>query len=698
MKLCREVVSGALLGIAAVFPFAAMVLLAAPARSATATGDFASLRDGNRLPGPVRACVGDRCRVGTADLERATIAWLGLGVALDASPPLLAGGGDAVVLADGTLVRARVVGISAGVVVTAAGEHERPTVRWVRFAPPGEGDGPGGISTDGSDESGSPDAGGEGDEDHGDDDGADIPPDPVDPPTPPTQPVDPTRDDEDRGQTDPPIPPNPPPPDGPSPGDIDTPRPRNDPPVARCAADRPLGGHIVEDLRWHTSSEDCRGRAEFWFDLVPHSDAGWPGSLYSGHEATQIVYKLDIHGCTPVNGADPCSAPGMSASGTARSTGPLGTLGMTFYALEPSLTFEVLPDEIERRLTTPLTCRYGTGFWSLQPSTGVRPHWENDIWVPGERPTLCFGTIDAAQQRDCVLHPDRYAVVPWSGEQRSHRPWTSDSFNEETLRWDVCCGCGQPPSGPPPEFSQDPCGDLGIQRGQMQIAVDTSAGLRRELQTHIDRFNHEKQQAAQWRNDFDYVTMSCTGWDTAVMLTSALFGGAGAAEEMGPTEGAQAFAKLLSLIQAVIDQDPTYPLTAFLGAAEELQMAGNTALAVSLLGIEGFTLSGVNDTVGTITDTLLDFLDREEVQAQRERLEDCTDVPLVAGVTFDGAREYLNHAEAAAREMSAMVPLMTRIEQSDTEIYNQWHAYHQACLQYAECSGLDPAVCNPAPP
>jgi hypothetical protein len=41
---------------------------------------------------------------------------------------------------------------------------------------------------------------------------------------------------------------------------------------------------------------------------------------------------------------------------------------------------------------------------------------------------------------------------------------------------------------------------------------------------------------------------------------------------------------------------------------------------------------------------------------------------------------------------------MTRIEQSDTDIYNKWANYHRACLQYAECKGLDPAVCNPPPP
>ena len=71
---------------------------------------------------------------------------------------------------------------------------------------------------------------------------------------------------------------------------------------------------------------------------------------------------------------------------------------------------------------------------------------------------------------------------------------------------------------------------------------------------------------------------------------------------------------------------------------------------------------------------------------------------MVAGVTFDGAREYLNHAEAAVRELSQALPLMTRIEQSDTDIYNKWHDYHRACLDYAACSGRDPAVCNPPPP
>src|SRR5688500_14516871 len=93
--------SGAILLLAATLAGAG----AATSSASTAAGDFALLHDGSRHGGPVRACVGSRCRVGAEDLEREAIAWLGLGVALDAEPPPLEGGGDAVVLVDGTVVR-----------------------------------------------------------------------------------------------------------------------------------------------------------------------------------------------------------------------------------------------------------------------------------------------------------------------------------------------------------------------------------------------------------------------------------------------------------------------------------------------------------------------------------------------------------------------------------------------------------------
>ena len=463
---------------------------------------------------------------------------------------------------------------------------------------------------------------------------------------------------------------------------------------------------------------ECSGTARMWFRLHPF-EPSWPHQLRGIYHADAIDYRVRVLGCTDV--PDPhrvCTAPGQPETRGRMEIGPVGRFGVdmlgapggtfSFIPLVPELSFLTLADEIRHDNTTPLTCvdlgpggGQGTSEWSLPVIGDIRP-WsheecDNPLRHSACTPaTMCQGAT-GDQHRDCLLHPERYAVIPFEG---SERVVTSTGGVDVTIgyRWEVCCGCGEPPSGPPPEMSQDPCGDLGIQRGQMQVAVDTSALLRRRLKPHRVAYDRAKQQASQYRPDFDFVARSCAGWDIAVMLTQALFGGVGAAEGLGPTEGAQAFSKLMSLVEGVLEQDPTLPLTMFLSAAEELEVAGETALEVKLLGIEGWTASGVIDTVGTVTDGALEFLSRDEIQTQRDRLEDCTDTPLVAGITFDDARRYLDYAEEAARELSEILPLMTRIEQSDTAIYNAWHAYHRACLDYAACTGRDPAVCNPPPP
>ena len=646
-------------------------------------------REGAQRTGALTACNAASCTFDGEMIPLVRIAWIGLGQEAQ-TPPAANGNADLIFVRDGDPVTARLSALDATTVRTTRGSFPRAGVTWIHVAARSA-DAPPGTQP-----------------------GTERPPEGTPPPAAEPPPAPPS------GQA-PPRPPSPPA------NGQRSPRERNREPVKPCPADRVLGGAIEYDYSIADRHyQRCSGSARMWFHLYP-APLAWPYRLGGPWLSDAITYRLKLHGCTdlPDQWGEVCTGPPQDE---VRARAVIGTVGaggvepiagadwgpVSFDPLVPELYFVTLPDAIRHDPSlTPITCVLpgggGSSSWGLQV-IGRITAWGNapcdsDSHAAAAcvQPTLCTDATDPEQKRDCAAHPDRYAVIPFTGSQRAVTtesagvgvPGTVQTWD---LRWKVCCGCGEPPSGPPPEMSQDPCGDLGAYRGRMQVAVDTSAALRRLLKPHMDKYLFEKEQARQWRNDFEYVSNSCAGWDIAVMLTEALFGGTGAAEGLGPTEGAQAFSKLLSIIQAVIEQDPTIPLTAFLGAAEDLEVAGETALEVSLLGIEGFTASEVIDTVNTIAGGALEFLNSGEVQAQRERLEDCTDVPLVAGVTFDGAREYLNHAEAAARELSQILPLMTRIEQSDTDIYNKWHQYHQACVQYAQCSGRDPRVCNPPPP
>ena len=85
----------------------------------------------------------------------------------------------------------------------------------------------------------------------------------------------------------------------------------------------------------------------------------------------------------------------------------------------------------------------------------VRTHADEECSNPVHSacvaPTVCVEAPDD-QRRDCILHPDRYAVIPFSGSGRvgDASPGGTDVTTDR--KWEVCCGCGEPPSGPPPEL------------------------------------------------------------------------------------------------------------------------------------------------------------------------------------------------------------------------------------------------------
>lgn len=111
---------------------AVLTLLALPA--VAAAQDLIIRRDGSLLSGPLVACVAGRCRIGHTDASFDDIAWIGLAQKKPDPPALTIGGGDVVVLRDGSEHRGQLVGVSLGVVELDNAELDRPTVAWIRLA------------------------------------------------------------------------------------------------------------------------------------------------------------------------------------------------------------------------------------------------------------------------------------------------------------------------------------------------------------------------------------------------------------------------------------------------------------------------------------------------------------------------------------------------------------------------------------
>jgi hypothetical protein len=364
----------------------AATALAAPGLAS----DLLVLRDGSRQAGRLMGCAGANCAFDRGVVPRERIEWIGFGVAEDVAPPAPSQTREDEIhlVAGGTRVAA-VRGITLAAVSTAEGPIDRESARWVRLAA--------GAAEEQA----------------------------ATPPAP--RPAPPRR----------------------------TPRSAGDR-VSACPADQPLGGFVELDQTYHTYSDRCHGQAKLWFELVAAPQLPWPAVLGQAYHARTIVYELSSRGCfgVPNPAGRSCSAPRRRVSG--RVDFGVGQFGVenfpssiSFHPTGPEIGFSTLPDEISRGLVLPLTCvdtgGSSTGDWTYSVGGAVMPFSRGGCSEPGRNfactaATLCEGEARA----DCTLHPDRYAVIPFRGEESWSLSWPDQRAEDHAYYWEVCCGCGEP--------------------------------------------------------------------------------------------------------------------------------------------------------------------------------------------------------------------------------------------------------------
>jgi hypothetical protein len=570
-------------------------------------------------------------------VARGLIAWVGLGRAVDADLPTARDPlKDEVHLTDGRVVTGAFEGLSLGGVAIADQSFDREAVAWIRFAGP---------EPAAPRESPSPVTG-------------------VSRPSPtPLPSAPPTPRPPSPGPS--PLPSTPP---GPSP----TPRPPNGTTVQRCGAAAPLGGHITQTQRQRDASTDCSGTAELWFDLVPQAIDTWPLALAGQFEARTIVYRLDIPGCVPTpTWSERCSAPAAQASGTRGSAGNLDRLGLYFEPKDPTLTFQTLPDEIASGVSTPITCSgrgssYVAGRWVLPIGGAIFPGAIADVGTHPVAGTACHAARDPALQRDCYVHPERYAVIPFRGEQSWHvQHPAQETFVEGQTRWEVCCGCGRPsgPPPPPPEprpsprasprppgSSPDPCGSLA----QSKSLVDTLWAQRQSHKPALERAMRELQSA------HDEMMFNLPAWKTANPLCAI-----GDIVQTVLTEAAGDFGEALDLVAQIAEGDLSYLIESDeISAALEVFAAGREA---------GGAASASN---------------------MRDRIAGCS---VLSDPLRAGANAFVDNYERVLRLMPQVQEQVNWFRTQDQKYWDQWNTYYQECVRYARCKGLPQPPC-PAPP
>lgn len=356
-------------------------------------------------------------------------------------------------------------------------------------------------------------------------------------------------------------------------------RPSGHEPVKACPADKPLGGHIEIDSEW-INPVKCRGTRHvvLRFTLVPaipqvigNNKVPWTSQLVTGFSATEITYELSTPGCSGRRNSDQtCSAPSGRQTGTIK-LGSVGTLGFQAFPGASYVRFDPLHPKIEvmldsrnfaaNSLQTTYRCVSpngggGSGSWLFSfGGLFITPAGSDCSSTEGNndeadyrvcaQPTECSYPANEAIKQDCIIHADRHALLPFTGEASWNSPKASQlnyfGILNYKINWQVGCGCENGPCGerssgptPIPTATPDPCGSTAQQDALWQQCINQENAIAGELSKLIQTQQEETKEANSHFNDFKSVADTCKGWDKLKQALELLIGGEAFSADLAP--------------------------------------------------------------------------------------------------------------------------------------------------------------------
>jgi len=651
--------------------------------------DLLLLRDGKRQSGSTVTCGTNTCLMGTTVVPRQNIQWIGLSLSpeLQATPPPLQNSAtDELHLADGSIQSGTLSGIRANSVEMDGKSYDRKKVKWVYLALVSAKQTPPGFEDQ----------------------------------TPP--------DSGDAGKTVKPPPPPPPPPGGAAPPDggpsnTRPSRAANDT-VKPCPADKPLGGRIEVDSDWNSSG--CRGsrRAVLRFPLIPSglNGAPWSAQLWGGFTAPEVHYELSTGGCSgmsPYNRSS-CKAPNGRDAGnvTLGKAGPLGFIPapdadgfLNFYPLKPeiaasTLLFHETGGGGRRGTFTPLECvgprESSKGSWPFDfggltiratncLSFETDPDWEHHFFACVQ-PAECTNPVGVAAKRECILHAERHAVIPFAGESTWKSPEASADwgphyhfFDGAKIHWEICCGCGD--AAAPPEASSDPCpSTLDADSNLMTNRIKEEEAFKQFVKRG-EAYEKALDEANAHYADYKTTVKACLIQDLATDAIIALLApelvtedtphDVAAAIEMAerngllPPMGLQQIAKIVDKI--VSGEDPTTAID-----REGKQVWAETFDAIHKV------------------ETL--FAGTRTVDGMEKTIEQCQGSFLVSAETKLSADKCVEGLKAALDQSVEMNKLQNDIRNLNTQLPDLQYKAWAACVTRARCEGTPESACDDKKP
>ena len=602
-------------------------------------GDQLILRSGTIERGEIKSYVGDRCQLGAKNIPRDQIAWLGFSTALARPPAIIDPSHDEVHLRNGGVQSSRLVAVNLTQVVTEKRAYNRSEIAWIALA----------LKETGTIK------------------GEEAPSTPV--PSPTSSPV-PTV----------------------TPSATRSPRPVRDA-VKPCPADKPLGGHIevkyVED-ELHGS---CQGtiRTVLRFPLVDNasSTSPWSSRLWVGFSATELNYDVSSAGCVDVPGDDEiCQAAG------GRKTGKviLGTIGkwgfvsaphvgsLTFNPVKPELYFDALPDEIHEAFTKPLTCvKNGGGgtqsSWTVGFAGGqIRPR------RPGETEHAFVPLVDwpKCDDRDCMQHAERYAVIPFTGHSVWTDPRPQSDFPRVETTWEVCCGCGAPPTPPEP-------GDGCPSTLEADSRLETNREQRKEKLAELKKagaaYEEKYKESKKHYDDYVKTIQACVVQSVATRIMIALL--------VPEEEGVEVSHEVEQAVEWA-EGNGLYPPMGMQLIAKIVEKIVNGEDPAAALGPENLQNWNEDMAILAKVETLLSGRNAEQME---KSLEECQGAFLVSPETKLSADKCVENFKEALEDLAEFNKLRNDIRNLDTAYPDLQYKAWAACVERARCKGTPESAC-----
>jgi len=465
--------------------------------------------------------------------------------------------------------------------------------------------------------------------------------------------------------------------------------------------------------KYNRGRENCfeTVRTVLRFPLVPFwhasKQSSWPGTVALGFNESKIDYEISSTGCSGVtpNGEQECSEPAGRRAGTWVRT-PLDTALpiIHFNPLKPNLDAVSMPEEIANAFGVPFDCkgRSGSGHTTTRVGFGGFSVLDLSYFVCVNRDVseetrakaFCVArTGDCANPNslpggECVLHADRHATFPFSGQAS----WQSTNANMELvstdISWDVCCGCAE--KAAPPEADKDPCGDTEAADSFAEQNRQKREALTEQLKDEWAEYQKELKEAAEHRADFESAARQCNLQDRATKVLIGileLFAPGGA--EVEGAEAAEEIAEAAEELGKLIG-DPGVTLAEVI----EKIIAGEdpTAAAVPNEEFQNFRKAAEE------AERALGLLRGSTGEQLEERIEQCAGTITLSDATYRGAKDYVEKLKSAMERIPETQTLVNNIRQLDTDYPDLQYKAYAACVQHARCAGTPESDCNSKKP